>query len=90
MYHSFLKIIVYPAEYITHTYISYMYEWNEFDNLSSEISPYILIIIDHEAREIMRLVASVCLSVRLSVRFFALSRLNGLTYDLHLLHGGWP
>ena len=30
MYHSFLKIIVYPAEYITHTS---MYEWNKFDNL---------------------------------------------------------
>ena len=30
MYHSFLKITVYPAEYITH---NSMYEWNQFDNL---------------------------------------------------------
>ena len=45
-------------------------------------------IIDCEASEIMHLVAS----VRLSVRLHALSRLNRLTYDLHLLHGGrpWP
>ena len=28
------------------------------------------------------------LSVCLSVRLFALSRLNRLTYDLHLVHGG--
>ena len=35
---------------------------------------------------------SVCPSVRPSVRLFALSRLNRLTCDLHLLHGGrpWP
>ncbi len=40
----------------------------------------IAIFIDHEAREIMHLVAS----VRPSVRLFALSRLNRLTCDLHL------
>ena len=49
-----------------------------------------IIIIDHKAREIMHLVASVRLSVCPSVRLFALSRLNRLTYDLHLLHGGRP
>ncbi len=44
------------------------------------------LIIDCEAREIMHLVVS----VRLSVRLCALSRLNRLTDDLHLLHGGRP
>ncbi len=39
------------------------------------------IIIDREVRELMHLVASVCLSVHL----FALAHLNRLTYDLHLL-----
>ncbi len=46
MYHSFLKIIVYPAEYITHTS---MYECHKFDNHPvksvlvkhlSQLSPY--------------------------------------------------
>ncbi len=46
----------------------------------------IFLIIDREAREIMHLVAS--------VRLLALSKLNHLTCDLHLLHGvdldhGW-
>ena len=40
-----------------------------------------LIIIDHEAREIMHLLASVHLSVCPSVRLFALSWLNRSTYD---------
>ncbi len=39
---------------------------------------YINLIIDRKAREIMHLVASVCLSVCL----FVLSRLNRFTYDL--------
>ncbi len=51
---------------------------------------HIMHFIDREAREIMHLVASVRLSVRPSVRLFALSRLNCLTHDLHLLHGGQP
>ena len=38
----------------------------------------------------MHLVASVRPSVRPSVCLFALSRLNQLTCDLHLLHGGRP
>ncbi len=38
----------------------------------------------------MHLVAPVRLPVRLSVCLFALSRLNRLTYDLNLLHGGQP
>ncbi len=33
---------------------------------------------------------SVCLSVRPSVPLFVLSRLNRLTYDLHVLHVGRP
>ncbi len=55
-----------------------------------------LIIIDREAREIIRLVASVrlsvrpsvCPSVRPSVRLSALSRLNRLTYDLDFWYEG--
>ena len=49
-------------------------------------------IIDREAREIIRLVASVrpsvCLFVCLSVCLWALSCLNGLTYDLDFWHEG--
>ncbi len=41
-----------------------------------------IFVIDRKVREIMHLVASVSLSVRPSVRLFALSRLNRLTYDL--------
>ncbi len=53
-------------------------------NIASEL--LVVIIIDRETREIMHLVES----VRLSVRLFALSRLNRLTYDHHLLDGGRP
>ncbi len=42
------------------------------------------LIIDREAREIMYLVASLRLSVRLSVRQSTLSQLNRLTYDLDI------
>ncbi len=45
---------------------------------------FVYVFIDREAREIMYLVASVRLSVRLSVRPSPLSRLNHLTYDLDI------
>ncbi len=47
---------------------------------STRISTAPLLIIDHEAGEIIRLIASVCLSV--------LSQLNNLTYTMHVQRSG--